>query len=308
MRYLLIGELIEGVAKAGSIRKAAEALNITASALNRRIQQFEDEFGTPIFERVPGGVRLNPAGEIIMHHIISQRADFERVREAVAALVGERQGHVRIACSQAVVPTFLPGEIARYREGHPGVLFTVNVRDRIAAERDLAAFEADLALVFEPVHMADFEIIAAVEQPICAVMAADHPLASKPDLRLRDCLDVPHITPAERFGVRVLLDHALRRSARRLSPVTVSDSFEFLRSYVLREKVVGFEIGIGIMSAESDGLLARPLPADDVPVGHLLLGHLKSRTLPVAAARFAEQLTAAFERIRLTDEARHNRP
>ncbi|MEM8951667.1 MAG: LysR family transcriptional regulator, partial [Pseudomonadota bacterium] len=31
--------------RAGSIRKAAEDMNLTASALNRRIRRFEDEFG-----------------------------------------------------------------------------------------------------------------------------------------------------------------------------------------------------------------------------------------------------------------------
>ena len=43
--------LIE-VARIGSIRKAAEALAITPSALNRRILALEEELGAPIFERL----------------------------------------------------------------------------------------------------------------------------------------------------------------------------------------------------------------------------------------------------------------
>ena len=38
-------ELIEAVVRAGSIRRAAEECNLTASALIRRIQGFEQEFG-----------------------------------------------------------------------------------------------------------------------------------------------------------------------------------------------------------------------------------------------------------------------
>ena len=45
MRHLKDYEFIEGVMLAGSIRKASEDMNITASALNRRINRFEDEFG-----------------------------------------------------------------------------------------------------------------------------------------------------------------------------------------------------------------------------------------------------------------------
>jgi len=61
MRYLRILHYIDTVARIGSIRKAAEDLSLTASALNRRIQDFEAEFGTPIFERLPRGVRLSAA-------------------------------------------------------------------------------------------------------------------------------------------------------------------------------------------------------------------------------------------------------
>ena len=294
MRHQLTGDLIEGVARAGSIRKAAEALNLTASALNRRVQQFEEEFGTPIFERLPNGVRLNAAGELLVQHIRAQRADFERVRGKVNELSGLRRGHVSIACSQALTPTFLPAEIAAYRAQHPGVGFTVNVRDRIEAEEELRTFVADLALVLEPAHMADFEILCAVQQPVCAVMAPDHPLARVPELRLRDCLDVPHVAPGERFGVTQLLTRALRRASRKLSPVAVSDSFDFLRRYVLKEKVVGFEVAIALADAEELGLVVRPLPATDVPLGHLLLGQMRGRTLPVASARFAEALAAAL--------------
>ena len=94
MKHLKTFSLIEAVVRAGSIRKASEDMNITASALNRRIQGFEQEFGSAIFERLPRGMRLNPAGELLMQHILSQRTDLARVLSQVADLTGERRGHV----------------------------------------------------------------------------------------------------------------------------------------------------------------------------------------------------------------------
>jgi DNA-binding transcriptional LysR family regulator len=294
MRHLRILDLVEAVARCGSIRRAAEEVNLTASALNRRLAQFEDEFGSALFERLPNGVRLNPAGELFLQHARAQRADLARVRSRVAELAGARRGHVTVACSQALTPFFLPAEIARFRASHPGVEFTVNVRDRIAAEHDLESFAADLALVFEPAVLADVQILASVPQTVCAVMRRDHPLADVEPLRLRQCLDAVHVAPSERFGVRHLLSLGLRRSSHRLEPVATSDSFEFLRRYVLHEQAIGFEIAIGLAGAEALGLVVRPLSKADVPTGELLLGQLKGRTLPVAAARFAEHLKAAL--------------
>lgn len=295
MRYLETLRLIEAVSRAGSIRKAAEDSNITASALNRRIARFEEEFGAPIFERLTRGVRLNPAGELVLQHYRSQLSDLQRVQSQVADLSGIRRGHVTIACSQALLPYFLPDQIARYRRDHPQVTFAVNVRDRVQAEQDLASFASDLALVFEPVHLVDFEVIHAIPQPVHAMIAALHPLAAKPMLRLRDCLDRPHIAPSAQYGVRHLLDHAAKRTGRRVAPVLETESFELIRHYVLHEGVFGFQIPIGLHHRADDRLAYRQIDPQDIAVGHLLLGQMKGRVLPVATARFASQIVAALE-------------
>ncbi|TDL90369.1 LysR family transcriptional regulator [Meridianimarinicoccus aquatilis] len=293
MRHLETFRLIAAVARAGSIRKAAEDANITASALNRRIARFEDEFGAPIFERLSRGVRLNPAGELVLQHFRAQQSDLQRLQSQVADLSGIRRGHVTIACSQALVPYFLPRQIAHYRRAHPGVTFSVNVRDREQAEHDLASFASDLALVFEPVHLVDFEVLHAVSQPVCAVLAEGHPLAAKTEVRLRDCLDHPHTAPSAKYGVRALLDAAAKKTARRVEPVVETESFELIRHYVLHEALVGFQIGIGLEAGH--GTVARPIAVRDVPLGHLLLGQMKGRVLPVASRRFAQQVAAALE-------------
>lgn len=295
MRYLTSARYIVAVAKAGSIRKAAEALSITSTALNRRILDLEEELGAPIFERLPRGVRLSSAGEILIHYIRNQLSDMDRVRSQIADLSGVRRGHVSIACSQALVPYFLPSQIALYREAHPNVSFGVHVRDREAAERALADHTADLAIVFEPVRMAEFHTIISVRQPVHAVMARNHPLADKPSLRLGDCLNYPIALPTLPYGVRNLLELAALRTSRSLTPMIESDSFDFLRHYAAQEHLVSFQIPIGLSLSETGGMVvSTPLDKRDVPAGILYMGQLKGRTLPVAAARFAAQLSAAF--------------
>lgn len=294
MRHLRTYRLIMDVARAGSIRRAAEDLNITSSALNRQIQRFEQDFGGPIFERLPRGVRLNPAGELLMQHIQSQMVDLERVRSHVADLTGERRGHVSIACSQALNPIFLPREVARYRRAHPGVTFSIRVRDRAEAERELSTFAADLAIVFEPVYLVDFEVVKAVEQPVSAIMAPTHPLASQRVLRLRDCLAIRHVVPSQDYGVRHLLNRAVRGKSYALDPVVEADSFELMREYVLQEDALSFQIPIGVLPRRNNDLAVRPIDPDDVAPGLLIIGQLKGRTLPVASAKFAQQIAASL--------------
>ena len=296
MRHLRDFEFIEAVIRAGSIRKAAEDMNITASALNRRINRFEEEFGYEIFERLPRGVRLNPAGELVLHHIRAQRSDFARLQSQVADLSGVRRGHVSIACSQALLPYFLPEQIASYRKDHPGVTFNVNARDRFEAERELSTFSSDIALVFEPHHLVDFEVVMSVDQPIYVLMRADNPLAQQEELRLRDCLAQPHVAPSAQYAVRLLLDAAAKKTnMERLRPIAESESFDFMRHYVLHEHALAFQFPIGLSLSGEHGYIARPLSLRDVPPGSLLLGQLRGRTLPVASARFVMQLSQAMQ-------------
>jgi DNA-binding transcriptional LysR family regulator len=295
MRYLNSIRFIDAVVKAGSIRGAAESLAITSTALNRRILSIEEELGVPIFERLPHGVRLSAAGEILIHHIRNQLSDMERVRSQIADLSGVRRGHVSIACSQALVPYFLPSEIALYRKGHPNVTFSVQVRDRQAAEQALVDHTADIAIVFEPVRLADFMTLMRVHQPVHVVMAVNHPLARKEAIRLSDCLSYPISLPTASYGVRHLLDIAVQSASLKLEPVILSDNFEFLRNHAVAEDIITFQIPIGLGDRAMTGeMVSRPLDRRDVPAGILYMGQLKGRTLPVAAARFAAQLSASL--------------
>lgn len=298
MRHLLPLRYIDAVVRAGSIRKAAEALAITSTALNRRILAMEQELGVPIFERLPRGVRLSTAGEILIQHVRSQLSDMERVRSQIADLSGVRRGHISIACSQAVLPVFLPEQIALYRREHPGVTFRVYRRDREAAERALVDHTADLALVFEPVRLSEFETLLAVQQPIHALMCKGHPLAKNKPVRLRDCLRYPVAMPTHLYGVRYVLDTAVVRSSMKLQPAIESDSFEFLRHYARQDNTISFQIPIGISSGQKgDDDVSCPVDHRDVPPGVLYLGQLRGRPLPVAVSRFAAQISLALARM-----------
>jgi len=287
---------IDAVAKAGSIRKAAETLAITSTALNRRILAMEDELGVPIFERLARGVRLTTAGEILIHHARAQLSDMERVKSQIADLAGERRGHVSIACSQALLPYFLPEQISVYRGEHPAVTFGVLLRDRAAAEQALVDMSADLALVFEPVRLMEFQILLTIRQPVHVVMAPDHPLAGRDTVRLRDCLRYPVALPTERYGVRHLLEAAVRRTSLTLDPAVVSDSFEFLRYHAVAENILAFQIPIGLPRPDdADDIASAEIDSRDVPPGLLYFGQLHGRTLPVASARFAHQMLETFE-------------
>lgn len=296
MRYLQQLKYIDAVARVGSIRRAAETLAITSTALNRRILAAEEDLGTPIFERLPNGVRLSVAGELYIQHVRQQLSDMERVRSQIADLSGERRGHVSVVCGQALMLKFLPALVSRYRRDHPGVTFSARVGGRQDAAASLLDFSADMAVIFEPELLPGIQVMLEVPQQLQALMSEDHPLACEPEIRLSDCVQYALALPSHRAGIRHALDKAAARRSLTLPIQIESDSADFLLQSVRAEPMIAFQIPLSLTTdGPGDGLVAIPVNPHDIPPGKLQLLQQKGRNLPVAAARFASFITDALD-------------
>jgi molybdenum-dependent DNA-binding transcriptional regulator ModE len=82
----------DAIRRAGSIRAAARRLNVASSAVNRQILSLEAEIGAQLFDRLPAGLKLTAAGEILAHHVIIVLRDAERTESELDALHGLRAG------------------------------------------------------------------------------------------------------------------------------------------------------------------------------------------------------------------------
>jgi DNA-binding transcriptional LysR family regulator len=296
MRHLRFLRYFDEVVRAGSIRKAADSLNVTASAVNRRIMDLEEELETPLFERKPRGVRLTAAGELFVRYIREQTGDVERLKAQIEDLKGMRRGTVRVACSQALALDFLPREIAAYRAKFPAVQFEVKVLDHEHAMASLAAYDVDFVLVFRPPFLPSFQPLMSLQQRLVVLMRSDHPLAGRDKIRLRDCTSHPVALAERSIGGRQLLEEVLARTNLRFQIAAESNSFEFLRGLVLRDNVLSFQIDIGATPGE--GLTVREIDGRDVPRADLVLGQLRGRNLSLPASKFAEQLARKLESMR----------
>ncbi len=298
MRHLTHLRYIDVVAREKSIRKASEKLNITSTALNRRILALEEEVGTPLFERLPSGVRLNTAGELFIQHIRSQMTDLSRVLSQISDLSGVRRGHVIVGGGPEVLSSFLPGQIAKYRQDFNAVQFDVL---RQTPEQSLTAlmnFETDMAFIFDSVLPSDLDIVASVSQPLFALIHKDHPLAEQQNLKLQDCLAWPIISPLSEGGLKTMLEVGTLRTAANLQTVIKTDEPNFISDYIRNENAIGFAIPLSFEESTQtvSGLKSIAIDERDVPPGIVHLVQRKGRVLSVAAAKFIDQIVQALNK------------
>ena len=298
MRHHATLRYVDAIARHGSIRRAAEALAITPSALNRRLLALEDELGAPLFERRARGVRLSSAGELFVHHARQQMADMARVRASIEDMKGARRGHVAVALDASIDPEPLMGMIDQHRREHPGVTFAVLACDRGTAAAMLSDYRADLALVVEPEHVGAFATLSTLPLRTEVLVSRSHPLATAAEVRLHDLPTYPLVLPPPGRSLRFLIDLAAARRDIALDPVVVGDTVA-ARTLVTNGAAVGMRLGSAGTERESyDRQVAVPLDPRDVPPPMLHLGQLRDRSLPVPAARFAEVIRRRIEKLR----------
>jgi DNA-binding transcriptional LysR family regulator len=224
-----------------------------------------------------------------------------RVYSEIEDLIGLKRGEIRIACSQAVARNFLLEQILAFNKLHPAVVFRVLVTDHQSAMQSLATYESDLVLVFRPSRSAELQTILTVGQGINAVMAADHPLANQETLRIRECAEFDVALPERNFGGREIIEDCLATCSAKLNVVLEANSFDMLGDFVARTQAITFQIDIGTLLWKSDPRFAvRPLAEKEAATGPLVLGQFKGRALPLAPAKFAEQLCRALDELHST--------
>ncbi|HEX6244015.1 MAG TPA: LysR family transcriptional regulator [Polyangiales bacterium] len=285
---------VDAVARHGSIRKAAAALHVVSSALNRRILDLEEELGTSLFERLPRGVRPTAAGELYLAYVRRSMRELSAVGAQIEGLRGMVRGRVRVAVAESVTSQLLPSAIARFQARHAGVSFHVWMDGPKALLGALLSDDADLILTHEFSSHPDVTVLAHANQPLCALVPPSHPLAERTSLSLSDCLAYPVALPDVTLAARQLLDRALLRRSLTVDPALESNSVELAKIFARWNNVVCFTFKVG-QHSDVSGLVEVPLKDPGLSESQLYLVVRRSRTLPVAAAAFAHQLSEQFE-------------
>lgn len=206
------------VAEAGSFTRAASRLNVAQQALSQQVADLERELGLKLFERSGAGARPTPAGAAF---IDDARSILARSQQAITQARSRAQGESG-RLTLGLSPTFragnaaVAGVVARFHRRYPDVEISVvplGAADRLDAVRygrlDLAIAHGD------PGRACDIAGELLWEESLSGVMLpADHPLAGKAPLRLRDLAGLP-LLAFPREADACLLDQILPALATR---------------------------------------------------------------------------------------------
>jgi DNA-binding transcriptional LysR family regulator len=134
------------VAERGTLTAAAAALGYTQSAVSRQIAALERAAGTPLLERRHDGVRLTPAGRIVLRRAATVVDQVDATARELAGLPDE-PGTVRLGWFTSAGAALLPRALAALRHSHPAITVITREGSTPALVRALRAGTLDLALL-----------------------------------------------------------------------------------------------------------------------------------------------------------------
>jgi DNA-binding transcriptional LysR family regulator len=146
------------VASHRSFSAAAQALQLTQSAVSQHVAALEREVGLPLVERGTRPVELTEAGHALTRHATGIFARLDGAEQELAEIAGRRRGRLRLGSVPTALATFVPAAFRRFRRRHGDVTLTVVDDPLQRLLPRLEAEELDLALLYE--HPALPEIAA----------------------------------------------------------------------------------------------------------------------------------------------------
>jgi len=289
----------DAVRRAGSIRGAARGLNIASSALNRQILRLEAEIGAPLFDRLPGGLRLTSAGEVVAQHVLTVLRDAERAESELDALRGLRRGHVDLATLEGLCHRIVPEAVAGLQDRHPRVTVATVIRDSSDIPLAIIAGQAHLGLAFEVRRHPSLRQLAMVRLTLGAVVPPDSPLAHRAAIGIGDCVGTALVLPQRNFANREQLEPLLAQAGMLGQVRCEAGSVELIKQVVMRGLGIAFMTRVGLESELGSGRLVHvPLQHGGRPLfSELGLYARASPGLPAAADAFAQHLMQAMGRV-----------
>lgn len=182
------------LAELGNFTRAAEAVGLSQPAFSRSIARLEEELGQPIFERQTKQVSLTDAGQGLHS---KARQILALVDDAAAEFADGDAGRLRIAAIPTIAPFLLPKLLKEFGRQCPGATVTVQEDTTERLLKLLSDGEVDVAILARPIEAKYLELEDLFEEELLLVMAADHPLHEKKQIRITDIESLPFVLLGE---------------------------------------------------------------------------------------------------------------
>lgn len=245
-------ELICAAAEEGSISRAASRMHLALAAASRRIAEFEVKAGVKLFERHARGIRLTPAGRVLLARIQLVLGGMDSLAGTIAELKNGVTEHLSLVACDSAITQFLPRVLHDFLEDHPRVRVAIEERRSNDIIRAVAERKRSLGIVWGDVDSRGLVTAPFARDELVLVVPKGHPLARRRSVRFIETLAQDFVCLELESPVHILLQREASKLHRTMRARIQVRSFDAVC------RMVECELGVGVVPrlAAQDFLLS----------------------------------------------------
>jgi len=238
-------EVFLEVAQLKSFTKASHALYISQPAISKHIQQLEEEYGVPLFERKGSGIFLTPSGEVLLTATMKAKAIGQKVKFDLSTFHDQyaAKGELRLGASTTVALYIIPPILSGFHQKHPHVRASLVNRNSENVLKALLEHEIDLGIIEGRTKSSKVSNKLFLTDEVVPVCSSRSPLADNPKLKVRDLKNSPVALRERGSGTLAALKQALAGKGIRISDLKSGvqlSGTEALKNFILADLCIGF--------------------------------------------------------------------
>ncbi len=280
------------VAELGGFHKAAERLNITQTALTRRVQKLEAYLDLKLLDRTTRFVKLTSVGEDFLPQARSIVHDMSAAVTRLKDKSKHSTGNFTLSCVPTMAAYILPNLIRLYAEKFPNNRIRLVDATSYQVREAVLSNQAEVGISIHGEKHPNLMETQLFEDPLMFFCRENHPLSKKKSVRWSDMSDASLIVVSNFVATRVFMDYQLAKRG-----ISLTGAYE-VQHHATAINLVAAGVGCSILPSSSCGENDRPgvvrVPLiDPVVKRKVVLIQRKGATLSPAAAAFCDVLRKA---------------
>lgn len=258
------------------------------------MKELEQQFGLPLFQRLPHGMALTDAGRALLGHARSVAHSVARMQDDAQSFRDGDKGVVRIAACTSTVLQFLPADLLRCHTAWPDVKIDLQELNSPGVIQALGRGIADIGIYESTLGVVPLPSMPYHADRLLLVVPAGHALARRREVRLEDFIDHDVIGMSEGSAISSTLERVAAEAHRSIRMRIRVSSFASMMAMIEQG------IGVGLMpeqvatSFSGNRRFRRVAIAEDWAVRRFVLCHQPPAALSSAAQAVIDVLACEF--------------
>ncbi|WP_343598462.1 LysR family transcriptional regulator [Acinetobacter sp.] len=200
-------QLILNIVATGSLTKGADCSAISLQATSERIKKLEQYFDTPLFIRHHSGVKLTPAGQVLIQHAQQLRKQRQQLEQDMQRFRAHSTEQLILWCNSSAQSEYLPMLLPQYLLQHPQLSIDLHEAESSEIVTALCDGKALLGLVSNFFNTQNLQTRLFADDPLVLICPIQHPLTQQNQIELADALHYDFIGLKSHHSLQRAIEH-----------------------------------------------------------------------------------------------------